>query len=224
MVSWRRGTAVAAVALVALAGGLLAPAAGASRPDLRSALVAQPAVVAPFTVTPSTGLVDGQVMSVVATGTTPGSTFVFVECDPVALQIYLGQLPPEDNPNDGCEEQRDTVLFSDAAGVVAGTLRASAVLATAAGTADCRVQACFVALFALAGGPSVQLQNLTFAPGACDAPGSCAIPADWAPRDPRPRRRPEARARGRRPFDRSAPPSPATSRPVSPVTSPSPDR
>ena len=84
------------------------------------------------------------------------------------------------------------MLFSDAAGVVAGTLRAEAVVSTAAGTDDCRVDACFVALFALAGGPSVQLQNLTFVARRCAAPGSCAVPADWAAASP-------ARAAGARP-------------------------
>ncbi len=151
-----------------------------------------PAAAPTLSVSPATGLVDGQAMSVVSTGTTPGSTFVFVECDPVALQIFTGQLPPEVNPNDGCEEQRDTVLFSDAAGVVAGTLRAEAVVSTAAGTDDCRVDACFVALFALAGGPSVQLQNLSFSPSACAAPRSCSVPADWSAVSP-------ARAAGARP-------------------------
>ena len=151
---------------------------------------------------------------------------MFAECDPVALKIFTGQLPPEDNPNDGCEEQRDTVLFSDAAGVVAGTLRATAVVATAAGTDDCRAQQCFVALFALAGGPSVQLQNLTFVPGACDAPGSCAVPTDWAPP-----RRPAARLAGRtgaghrHPVGRSVPTVTRSRRTRAwPVTSPCPDR
>ena len=187
--------------------------------------MARPAVVAPFTVTPSTGLVDGQVMSVVATGTTPGSTFVFVECDPVALQIFLGQLPPEDNPNDGCEEQRNTVLFSDAAGVVAGTLRASAVLATAAGTADCRVQQLLRGLVRArrravraAAEPHVRARRLRRArfvrgPGRL---GAAATPSGS---------RPEPGTRPRRPRPgHSTPPSPATSTPVSPVTSPSPDR
>jgi hypothetical protein len=176
----------AAALLVAVGGPAGASAASApsglssaTRPTALPAAV--PAVVGPtLTVTPAAGLVDGQTLSVLGTGTTPGSTFVFVECDPVALKIFTGQLPPEDNPNDGCEEQRNTVLFSDAAGVVAGTLAAQAVVATAAGVDDCRVDQCFVALFALAGGPSVQLQNLSFAPGACAAPGSCAVPADWS--------------------------------------------
>ncbi len=169
-----------------LAAALGAPPAGAAPEPSWSAAVSrgQPSVdprsCPTLSVTPSTGLVDGQTLSVVSTGTTPGSTFVFVECDPVALKIFTGQLPPEVNPNDGCEEQRDTVLFSDAAGVVAGTLRAEAVVSTAAGTDDCRVDACFVALFALAGGPSVQLQNLTFSSVGLRRPGSCSVPADWS--------------------------------------------
>ena len=176
------------VALAALVVGLAAPgsaasAASAQRP-YAAAPVARPAAAAPLTVTPSADLVDGQELSLVATGTTPGSTFVFVECGPSALLITFGQLPPDDNPNDGCEEQRNTVLFSDAAGVAAGTLRASAVLSAATGTSDCRVVQCFIALFALAGGPSLQLHDLSFSPDACAAPGSCAVPADWAPNDP----------------------------------------
>ena len=177
-----------ALSLVGWAGPASATGAPTSTPTSASTPASTPApgratsaVTPTLRVTPSTGLVDGQTISVVGTGTTPGSTFVFVECDPVALQIFGGQLPPEDNPNDGCEEQRDTVLFSDAAGVVAGTLKTEAVTATAAGTADCRTDQCFVALFALAGGPSVQIQNLTFSPSACAQPGSCVVPADWSP-------------------------------------------
>lgn len=171
-----------AVALVAASVvGTAWPAQAQTAPTVSPGVVAAPAAAAPaFTVTPTTGLVDGQTLSAVSTGTTPGSTFVLAECDPTALAIFSGALPPEDNPQDGCEEQRDTVLFSDPAGVVAGTLHAEAVVSTAAGTQDCRVVQCFVALFALAGGPAVQLANLAFSSTACASPGSCAVPADWS--------------------------------------------
>ncbi len=201
----RVGIVSVLVGLLALALGaaLGAPTAGATPPATTAPVAtpgaSTPAVAGPtLTVTPSTGLVDGQALSVVSTGTTPGSTFVFAECDPVALKIFSGQLPPEVNPDDGCEEQRDTVLFSDAAGVVAGTLKVEAVVATAAGTDDCRIDGCFVALFALAGGPSVQLANLTFSSAACAAAGSCSVPADWSVASP-------ARVAGARPAAAKAP-------------------
>lgn len=57
-------------------------------------------------------------------------------------------------------------------------------MTTSLGAADCRVVQCFVALESLysTGGPSLLLQDLSFAANACSAPGSCQTAADaWDP-------------------------------------------
>ena len=145
------------------------------------ATAAESATVAPaLTVTPSSGLVDNQTVSVVATGASPGTTYVAAECDPTAFTL-LGRGA---SPADGCEARHNSVITVDAGGVAATTLQPQAVLTTSLGSSDCRVVQCFVAVEALhsTGGPSILVQNITFATGACDRRGSCAPPHDaWDP-------------------------------------------
>ena len=145
------------------------------------ATAAESATVATaLTVTPSSGLVDNQTVSVVATGASPGTTYVAAECDPTAFTL-LGRGA---SPADGCEARHNSVITVDAGGVAATTLQPQAVLTTSLGSSDCRVVQCFVAVEALhsTGGPSILVQNITFATGACDRRGSCAPPHDaWDP-------------------------------------------
>ena len=169
------GVAAMAVALV-LVGVLPVIESGPA-----DATAAESATVAPaLNVTPSSGLVDNQTVSVVATGASPGTTYVAAECDPTAFTL-LGRGA---SPADGCEARHNSVITVDAGGVAATTLQPQAVLTTSLGSSDCRVVQCFVAVEALhsTGGPSILVQNITFATGACDRRGSCTPPHDaWDP-------------------------------------------
>ncbi|HEY4376306.1 MAG TPA: hypothetical protein VGM93_04075, partial [Acidimicrobiales bacterium] len=179
----RRSGVVALLALVAAVLPVLGSAPAGTAASVRSLAGAargatsavRDAPAPALTVTPTTGLTDDQSVSFYATNTVPNSTFVFAECGPTALAIFSGSLPPEDNPNDGCEQQRDAIVFSDGAGVVAGKLRLATVLTTAVGTDDCRHKSCFVALFSLSGTEGPLLSNITFASNACAATGSCTV-------------------------------------------------
>ncbi len=156
-------------ALVALTGGvwLVGPPAGAAG---RGHVGARPHSAAPtLTVTPTAALVDGQRLSVVATGVTPTSVYVAVDCGPKTISLL----------EDGCDSRHDTVLAVDGSGVTAGTLPVEAVLDTADGPVDCRTTQCFVALFSLytpSGSLSLLLQNISFGPAACATPGACQAP------------------------------------------------
>ena len=122
----------------------------------------------------TTGLSDGQVVHVSATGVPTGTTYLAVECGPEAITLYTGGWPNGDvNPEDGCEGQQSTVLFSGQTDAVSGSLRLRARLSAPVGPIDCTVEACFVAFFSLAGGAPLLLTNISFAADACAPPGSC---------------------------------------------------
>ncbi len=146
-----RRTSVVVVTVLAMAVPIVALSPGI-------AAAGGPAMV----VTPNTGLVDGQTISVVATGVDPNATLVFTQCGSAALKIFTGQLPPDINPADGCNAQRNTILYSDSQGVVAGTLAVNSVMSTAVGPDDCRTDSCFVALFVLHGSGGPLIQSLSF--------------------------------------------------------------
>ncbi len=166
-----RRSVVRFVVVLALVASLVSLA-----PD--AAAAAGPTMV----VTPNTGLVDGETVSVVATGVDPNATFVFTQCGSAALKIFTGQLPPDNNPNDGCNAQRNTIVYSDSQGVAAGTLQLNSVMSTAVGPDDCRIDSCFVSLFVLHGSGGPFIQNLTFDPNGPVTPG--APPTRTAPGAP----------------------------------------
>jgi hypothetical protein len=180
-----------------------------------------------LTVTPSTGLIDNQDVSVVVSGASAGTTYVAVECDPTAFTL----LAKGESPADACEARHNSVITVDGDGVAASPLQPQAVLTTALGSADCRQVQCFIAVESLysTGGPSLLLQDIAFAASACGAPGSCTTPDDaWDPTlgtpvyPPAPapgatarvtRRQPRAESRIRR-ADRSATPGAPVTVPV----------
>ncbi len=172
----RAGAAVGMAAGLVLVGALTVIGSGPA-----AATPAGSATVAPaLTVTPSSGLVDSQTVSVVAAGTSPGTTYVAAECDPTAFTL----LARGASPADACEARHNSVITVDAGGVAATTLQPQAVLTTSLGSSDCRVVQCFVAVEALhsTGGPSILVQDIAFAAGACDRRGSCTPPDDaWDP-------------------------------------------
>lgn len=155
---------------IALVLGVASIVMAHSVTDTRLAVAADPTVA----LSASTGLVDGQTVDVSVSGMAHGITYLVVECGPAAITILSQHLPGGDiNPEDGCEHQQNTVLFTADRTDATGSLTLRTVLDTAVGTVDCRVESCFVAFFALAGGGGIHLVNLSFAAGACDAPGSC---------------------------------------------------
>ncbi|HEV3367257.1 MAG TPA: neocarzinostatin apoprotein domain-containing protein, partial [Acidimicrobiales bacterium] len=162
------------VAMLALLGSLTVPTpAGATATG-----VAAPS--AALTVTPSTNLIDNQTVSVVITGASSGSIYVAVECDPMAFTL----LAKGQSPADGCEARHNAVITVDTGGTAAATLQPQAVLTTSLGSADCRQVQCFIAVQSLysTGGPSLLLENISYAASACSAAGSCTTPDDsWDP-------------------------------------------
>ena len=147
--------------LAATAGGI----AGSAQAD-----------VPPPTISATTNLVDGQVVDVSLTDVPSGSTYVVVECGPAAIQIVLKQWKTGNvNPEDGCEPQQNTLLFSQNSTSIKGQLQLRAMINAAADPHDCTKGGCFIAFFPAAGGSGLQLVNISFAPDACTAPGSCAL-------------------------------------------------
>jgi len=133
-----------------------------------------------LTVTPSTGLIDNQDVSVVVGGASAGTTYVAVECDPTAFTL----LAMGESPADACEARHNSVITVDGNGVAASVLHPQAILTTALGSADCRQVQCFIAVESLysTGGPSLLLQDISYAASSCSAPGSCTTPDDaWDP-------------------------------------------
>jgi hypothetical protein len=177
---------IASMAFLALAGAVVLPPSPAGS---GAAAVGAPAgtgasavatVGGTLTVTPSTGLIDGQDVSVVVSGASAGTTYVAVECDPTAFTL----LANGESPADACEARHNSVITVDGGGVAASTLHPQAVLTTALGSADCRRVQCFIAVESLysTGGPSLLLQDIAYAASACSAPGSCTTPDDaWDP-------------------------------------------
>ncbi len=135
-----------------------------------------------LTVTPHTGLVDGQSVSVRVTGGSYGTTYAVVDCDPKALALLL---QPGASVEDACDSRHNSVMTVAANRVATTSLALPAVLTTALGGANCLKVSCFVAVEAIhsTGGASTLVQYLTFSANACAAPRSCATPADaWDPK------------------------------------------
>lgn len=127
-----------------------------------------------FTITPTSGLVDGQDVAVAASGLETGVTYVIVECGPQAVTIISGGWPDGDiNPEDGCDAQSAVVRFTGDGSTMSATTQVHVLLNAAVGPIDCRSDQCFIALFPLAGSAPLHIQNLTFGADACDGAGSC---------------------------------------------------
>ena len=152
---------------------------GASFSPLRARAAALK--VTSLSVTPSTRLVDNQPVRVRVSGGTYGTTYVVAECDPKALLLLLD---PGASPQDHCDSRTVGVMTVAADGSAEVVMHLPAFLTTALGGADCRRTACFLAVYAIhyLGGARLLAHPLSFAPDACAARGSCAVPADaWDP-------------------------------------------
>jgi hypothetical protein len=134
-----------------------------------------------LTVTPHTGLTDGEQVTVRVTNGSYGTAYAVADCDPTAVSLLL---EPGASVQDACDSRHNSVMAVDSAGVASTSLRLPAVLTTALGGANCLKVKCFVAVEALhsTGGLPTLVQDLTFTPKACAAAGSCTTPADaWDP-------------------------------------------
>lgn len=134
-----------------------------------------------LSVTPSSGLIDGEQVQVSVSGGTAGTTYAVADCDPKALLLLV---EPGASPQDDCDSRHVSLMTVAADGNAETTMDLPALLTTALGGADCRKTACFLAIYAVnyLGGARLLLQALHFAADACAAPGSCAVPADaWDP-------------------------------------------
>ena len=174
----RRGAALMALT-VSVMCAVAVPSrggAGAAGPST----VHPAAAGAALSVSPAAGLADGQTVSVVITGASPGSTYVAVECDPTAYTL----LAKGESPSDGCDSRHDAVFSVDAGGTAATTLQPQAVITSALGAAHCLSVQCFVAVESLhsTGGPALLVANITFSPSACAKSKACTTPDDaWDP-------------------------------------------
>jgi len=164
--------AASAFAVVAVVGSPLFSVAGATPAGASASAV--------LTVTPSANLMDNQTVSVVLTGASPGSVYVVAECDPTAFTL----LSEGEEPSDACDSRHNAVVAVDAGGAASATMQAQAVLTTALGSSDCRSEQCFMAVEAQysTGGSTLLVQDIGFAPSACNAAKACATPLDaWDP-------------------------------------------
>ena len=136
---------------------------------------------ATMSVTPSSGLIDAQRVSVVLRGAKPSSVWAIAECGPGALSFYVDHSHPS---QDGCEQRTSWVMPVDAGRMGALSVSLHAVLTTAVGSVDCRTSQCFIALQELTSidGSGLKLVNISFAPSACDVARSCrTAPDSWSP-------------------------------------------
>ena len=170
-----RGVVRGLLGALALIPALVVPAApaGAAR-------------VTVMTVTPSSGLIDAQRVSVVLRGAKPSSVWAVAECGPGALTFFLDHSHPS---QDGCEQRTSWVVPVDSGKMAALSVSLHAVLTTAVGSVDCRVSQCFIALQELTNidRSGLKLANVSFASSACAAARSCRTAPDaWSPLAGRP--------------------------------------
>ncbi len=168
------------MALLAAAGVICSSLAGAP-PPAAAAVSLKLAGLTTLTVTPHTGLADGEQVTVRVTNGSYGTIYAVADCDPTALSLLL---EPGASVQDACDSRHNSVMAVDSAGVASTSLRLPAVLTTALGGTNCLKVKCFVAVEALhsTGGLPTLVQGLTFTAKACAAPSSCTTPADaWDP-------------------------------------------
>src|SRR5690348_11780060 len=101
----------------------------------RAASVSRPPPAAPqLTLSPSTNLHQGSVVSAVDSGLPPHEAVLFLECTAGALSIG----------EDGCDNQRNAVRFADDAGVAAAALPVDEVVPTETGPLSCLATTCLL--------------------------------------------------------------------------------
>ncbi|MTE22530.1 macromomycin [Streptomyces sp. TRM43335] len=122
---------------LARAGAAVALAAGLTAAFQPAAVAATPAV----TVTPATGLADGDTVTVKGTGLTPGVVYHVAQCELVTSGSY------------GCDPTTVVDVTADAQGEVTAQITVHRTFeavkgadGTPSGTVDCSVSACQVGL------------------------------------------------------------------------------
>ncbi len=148
---WSRGGTALAVALVVSGVTVVAPTSPAV------AAPAAPPVPALHAGTTS-DLAPGAVVPFTVTGEPPGTVLVALECSVAALSA--GQ--------NGCDDQRNTLVFAGTNGTASGVLAPTPSIETALGTVDCTTATCLFAVASVAGSGAasvVGVDALSFAPG-----------------------------------------------------------
>ena len=100
-----------------------------------------------LSVTPRTGLVDGEQVTVRLTSGSSGTIYAVADCDPKALLLLL---EPGASVQDACDSRHNAVMTVNSAGVASTTMALPAVLTTALGGANCLKVKCFIAVEAFA--------------------------------------------------------------------------
>lgn len=134
-----------------------------------------------FSVSPISGLNDGDAVAVSLSPVAPKSTWALVECSLIALGFYTSGSRPS---QDGCEQRSTWVAQANGSGLLSGTMKVRAKLTTAAGAINCLTSTCFVVAEELGtlDGSGLKLQAITFSSSACSSLGSCALSPDaWDP-------------------------------------------
>jgi hypothetical protein len=117
-------------------------------------------------VTPTTGLHNGQSVTVTVSGAQPGSTLLALECSAASLQIG----------EDGCENHRNAVFFANASGNGATTLTVTSGISTATGNESCVRATCLLGVVRFTGPTSDEIVGaapMTFSSVACTGGTRC---------------------------------------------------
>ncbi len=157
----RRLVGSAILAAVILASGIIVTSEPA-----RAASATPAASSSSVKVTPTSGLQNGQKVTVTVTGALPGSTLLAVECSPAALQIS----------EDGCENHRDAVFFADGAGNATSTVVVTSTISTAVGTDSCVTAVCLLGVVRFTSPTNdeiVGVAALSFSSAACHGGTRC---------------------------------------------------
>lgn len=117
-------------------------------------------------VSPTSGLHNGQTVTITASGVPPDSTLLAVECSPQALQIG----------EDGCENHRNIVFFANGAGDARTRLDVTSEISTAVGPQSCHPSGCLLGVVRFTSPTADQivgLAGLNFSTTACQGGTRC---------------------------------------------------
>jgi hypothetical protein len=172
----RRGGGVLAVVLAVTGLAAVVPAAAAVPTAATTAAVSVTPVAPALRAGTTTDLSPGAVVPFDVTGEPPGTALVALECSVAALSV--GQ--------NGCDDQRNTLVFAGTDGTASGVLAPTPSIETALGTVDCTTATCLFAVAAIGGSGAASVVGadaLTFAPGV-----TATTPFGPAPGPPGPAR------------------------------------
>lgn len=146
------------VAATAVASSLLPALA------LPAAATGSPAASSPtISITPTSGLTDGQDVHISARGLQPREALLAVECSPAALSIG----------EDGCENHRNAVFLADGAGTAAARLVVTSTISTAVGAVSCMTSTCLLGVVKLPREQILTASAIRFSSTTCHGGTNC---------------------------------------------------